>query len=146
MGDVASWSIRELKAELERRKIDTTGYSEKSELVQLVQAAVAASGSSDPRGESAPADAEPDLDLDAMLAQLSNLLDTLPASLQLLDRKWSETRQEKVRGQLRSVKQLLDQTAAGGAQEAGWQARLEEYNGLAKDFKRIRDLPRNMNG
>ena len=153
-------SIKELKQELTRMQIDFTGCSEKSELVALHEAATAstAAAATSPsaeahdgtpiKGAETAAEAAPidDADMDASLAQLSNLLDTLPGSLTLLDKKWSETRQDKVRGQLRTVKALLDQTAAAGSQLAGWQSRLEEYNEHAKAFKRIRDLPRNMNG
>lgn len=152
----ASYSIKQLKAELEKRRIDYTGCTEKAELICLLEEAggvgsggASASGSAaDSCAEAAAASGPPeaDTDLDAVLSQISNLLDTLPASMQLLDKKWSEARQEKVRGQLRTVKGLLDQTATQGTDVPGWQARMQEYNDLARAYKKIRDMPRNMNG
>ena len=158
----ASYSIKQLKAELEKRKIDYTGCTEKSELVRLLEAGGAGgaaassgtggtSGTSDSESAAAATDEaaeppEPDADMDTVLSQISNLLDTLPASMQLLDKKWSEARQDKVRGQLRTVKGLLDQTATQGTDVPGWQSRMQEYNDLARAYKKIRDMPRNMNG
>ena len=161
----ASYSIKQLKAELEKRKIDYTGCTEKSELVRLLEKAGGAgsaaassgtggsSGTSDSGAKAAAAATdeaveppEPDADMDTVLSQISNLLDTLPASMQLLDKKWSEARQDKVRGQLRTVKGLLDQTATQGTDVPGWQSRMQEYNDLARAYKKIRDMPRNMNG
>ena len=52
---------------------------------------------------------------------------------------------DKVEGQLNTVKALLDKTASAQA-ATGWPARQKEYNELLRDFKRIRDLPRNLNG
>ena len=128
--------------------------SERGELEKLLeqsQAAQPPSGdtASEPAPGTADAPASPALSaelLDAELAKISNLLDTLPASLQLLDKKWSEARCEKVASQLKSVKEILGSTSAQASTQAGWQNRLSEYNGLARDFKRIRDLPRSMNG
>ena len=155
-------SIKELKAELASRRINTTGCSEKSELIALLEQAQSndppqaksndppMNPPSEPSSSMTPqatkATPESDADMDTNLARLSNLLDTLPGSLQLLDRKWSEARQDKIRGQLRSVKELLDATSSEGAGLSSWQTRLTEYNELARDFKRIRDLPRNMSG
>lgn len=140
--DVASLSIKALKQRLADQGVDISGCSEKSELIALLREAESGAAAS-----TAPAN-EPldEISLEEALAKLSNLMDTLPASMQLLDKKWSESRQAKVQGQLKSVKALLDQTAAHGAGQPGWQSRLDEYNALARDFKRIRDLPRNMNG
>ena len=155
----ASYSIKQLKAELEKREIDYTGCTEKAELVHLLEEAgggaggdAASSGASGGGVEAAaaptPASEPPEdvADMDTVLSRISNLLDTLPASMQLLDKKWSETRQDKVRGQLRTVKGLLDQTATQGSDVPGWQSRMSEYNDLARAYKKVRDMPRNMNG
>ena len=128
--------------------------SERGELEKLLQDAQTEQLSSDdapsePMPSSAAAQESPslsDAELDSELSKISNLLDTLPASLQLLDKKWSETRCEKVASQLKSIKEILGRTSAQASTQAGWQNRLSEYNGLARDFKRIRDLPRSMNG
>ena len=55
-------------------------------------------------------------------------------------------RSQKTKGQLSTIKQLLDATASAGTGSSAWQAKLDEYNRLARDYKRIRDLPRSMNG
>ena len=154
--DFSALSIRELKTELSKRKIDCTGCSEKQELVALLRDSSASHEPNDGVASTEPSvdTTEPSIDvgatvpvdMDADLSRISNLLDTLPASLQLLDKKWSEARQDKVRGQLRTVKELLDHTATAGTGNAGWQSRLDEFNTLAREFKKIRDLPRNMNG
>ena len=140
-GDFSTLSIRDLKQELSRRQLDYSGLSEKSELVELLRKA-SSECETDKSGSAEMAD----VDIDTTLARLSNLLDTLPASMTLLDKKWSETRQEKVCGQLKTVKHLLDQSTRIGRNNPGWQSRLEEYNQLAREFKKIRDLPRNMDG
>jgi hypothetical protein len=140
-GDFSTLSIRDLKQELSRRQLDYSGLSEKSELVELLRKA-SCECETDQSGSAEMAD----VDIDTTLARLSNLLDTLPASMTLLDKKWSETRQEKVCGQLKTVKHLLDQSTRIGRNNPGWQSRLEEYNQLAREFKKIRDLPRNMDG
>lgn len=135
-------SIKQLKAALDGLSIDYTGCTEKQELVAKLEAVQGSSSSS----ASAVASPNDDVDMETSLAKLNNLLDTLPAALELLNKKWSEARQEKTRSQLASIKQLLDQTAARGANDTNWQAKLTEYNGFAREFKRLRDMPRNMNG
>lgn len=135
-------SIKQLKAALDGLSIDYTGCTEKQELVTKLEAVQGSSSSS----ASAVASPNDDVDMETSLAKLNNLLDTLPAALELLNKKWSEARQEKTRSQLASIKQLLDQTAARGANDTNWQAKLAEYNGFAREFKRLRDMPRNMNG
>lgn len=135
-------SIKQLKAALDGLSIDYTGCTEKQELVTKLEAEQGSSSSS----ASAVASPNDDVDMETSLAKLNNLLDTLPAALELLNKKWSEARQEKTRSQLASIKQLLDQTAARGANDTNWQAKLAEYNGFAREFKRLRDMPRNMNG
>ena len=121
--------------------------SERGELEALLQgpAPAAAASTSSPQ---APSSAEQlsQEEIDTELTKISNLLDTLPASMQLLGKKWSETRCEKIASQLSSIKEILNQTSAQASTQAGWQNRLSEYNGFARDFKRIRDLPRSMNG
>ena len=159
--DFSTLSIRDLKQELSRRQLDYSGLSEKSELVELLRKAScecetdqnAAAGQQSGSREAVESKTDQsgsaemaDVDIDTTLARLSNLLDTLPARMTLLHKKWSETRQEKVRGQLKTVKELLDQSAPSGTKNLGWQSRLEEYNQLAREFKKIRDLPRNMDG
>ena len=147
---MSALSIRELKEQLKARQIDCSGCTEKAELVALLEAATGGAEASSATPSVAPEnsdDAEVNpVDTETALAQISNLLDTLPSSITLLDKKWSQTRCDKVQGQLRTVKSLLDHTSAQAASLPGWQARLDEFNTLARDFKRIRDLPRNMNG
>ena len=153
-------SVREVKEELDRLGIDYSGCVEKSELIAKLEAArpsefasstAAASSDVDAAGN-APSDTaqgaslESEEDVDTSLSKINNLLDTLPASLTLLNKKWSESRSEKTRNQLQTVKELLNRTAARCSNERSWQDKLEEYNGLAKDYKKLRDLPRNMNG
>ena len=153
-------SIRELKAELDRLGIDYSDCREKGELVAKLEnaqpsgdhekrsaesSAPAADGETPhPPAPSVPLSAEEDIE--ASLSKINNLLDTLPASLTLLNKKWSDTRSDKTRGQLRSVKEQLDATATRCSSERSWQEKLEEYNALAKEYKKLRDLPRNMNG
>ena len=136
-------SIKEIKAALNARGLDYSGLTEKSELVSLLQKHQPQPPSPPSPAEAPPADSA---DLEDNLSKINNLLDTLPASLTVLDKKWSEQRCEKIRGQLKTVKSLLDATAISGASNASWQSKLDEFNSLARDFKRIRDLPRNMNG
>jgi hypothetical protein len=138
---VAALSVKALKQELASRQVDCTGCTEKSELVERLIEALSSSG---PDGTSSAS--EPSPDLEASFARMSNLLDTLPASLTLLDNKYSDVRMQKIRGQLNSIKALLDETSAEGSAQNGWHSRLEEYNKFARDFKRLRDMPRSMNG
>jgi hypothetical protein len=153
-----SVSIRALKDELGRMGIDFSGCSERRELEELYAQAKpastsvsasqddAASSGSTPAADATPPERLSEAELEAELSKISNLLDTLPAGLQLLDKKWTEARQEKVASQLRSAKEILGRTSAQASALPGWQNRLAEYNGFARDFKRIRDLPRNMSG
>ena len=138
-------SVRALKDELTRRGIDFSGCNERSELEQLLQH-VQPPSESPPSTSSTPAEALSELDLEAELAKISNLLDTLPASMQLLEKKWTGTRQEKISSQLKTVKEILGRTSAQASTLPGWQNRLSEFNTLAREFKRIRDMPRNMEG
>ena len=150
MEEPSSMSIKALKAALNDLKMGFSDCNEKHELVsRLVQARAMhtttdqqTQGTSSHRPDTVPQD----LDLDTTLAKLNNLLDTLPAALALLDKKWSEARSEKTRGQLASIKSLLDQSAAAGTTNPNWQAKLAEYNEFARDYKRLRDMPRSMNG
>ena len=144
-------SIRELKLELDRLGVDYADCREKSELVEKLAAAQSSSAdttaSSEPaaQGDASTA-AISDEEVQEHLSKINNLLDTLPASLALLTKSWSETRSEKTKGQIKAVKALLDATAGSMSNDASWKAKLEEYNSLAKEYKRLRDMPRNMSG
>jgi hypothetical protein len=154
--DAAIMSVRELKRALDECGADYTGCTEKHELVARLAESRAGAGTAaggppplpaDPAaGGPPPLPADPGVDFEASLAQMNNLLDTLPGALTLLDKKWSDARSQKVRGQLSSIKEHLDRTASAGATDSNWQAKLAEYNDFAKQYKRLRDLPRNMDG
>ena len=86
-------SIRELKAELDRLGVDYSDCREKSELVEklaVAQGSTTASASDAEASSAAPAAAQEDVDVEASLAQMNNLLDTLPSSITLLSKKWSD--------------------------------------------------------
>lgn len=150
-------SIRELKLELDRLGMDYSDCREKSELVEKLAAASSGgpAASSEPASHGGDASAQQrakppaavsDDEVQEHLSKINNLLDTLPASLALLTRSWSEVRSEKAKGQIKAVKALLDATAGSCSNEASWKSKLEEYNSLAKEYKRLRDMPRNMSG
>ena len=142
---MGSLSIKQLKAALDELKIDYSACNEKRELVDLYEQH-AKTTSSQPAASADSQSGPADADLETTLAKLNNLLDTLPAALELLNRKWSEARSEKTRSQLASIKALLDESASAGAGNANWQAKLDDYNLFARDYKKLRDLPRSMNG
>ena len=140
-------SIKQLKAALDELAIDYSSCNEKRELVELYEAARSSSKPvSAPDLQPTPASSSSDADLETNLAKLNNLLDTLPSALELLNRKWSDARSEKTRNQLDSIKALLDESASAGAGNANWKAKLDEYNSFAREYKKLRDMPRSMNG
>ena len=119
---------------LTRRGIDFSSCSERHELEALLQTSAE---KSDHTSEGT-AEETPD-DMDTELSKISNLLDTFPASMQLLKRDWSDRRSSKIADQLIRVKELLSLTKKQGGTMPSWHARLIEYNDLAKSFKQIRD-------
>ena len=144
----SSLSIKQLKAALDELSIDYSSCNEKRELVDLYEAARSSPKPVSDAGSqpATPASSSSDADLETNLAKLNNLLDTLPAALELLNRKWSDARSETTRSQLTSIKALLDESASAGSGNANWQAKLDDYNSFAREYKKLRDMPRNMNG
>ena len=124
----AAMSIRELKKALDESGADYSDCNEKHELVTRLEEVRAAAGQSeDPSRSAREAPAAPpsdNVDFEDSLAKMNNLLDTLPGALTLLDKKYSDARSQKVRGQLASIKEHLDQTAAAGATNPNWHAKL----------------------
>ena len=82
----SSLSVKQIKAELDRLNIDYSGVCEKRELVEMLGAHQRA-----PSASTSGSDADNDADLETSLMKITNLLDTLPSALQLLDSKFSET-------------------------------------------------------
>jgi hypothetical protein len=127
-------SIKILKQELSERGVDFHGCNERHELEKLHQLSETVL-QSDCQGSAETADDS----VEDEMAGISNLLDTLPASLKLLKTEWSDRRSLKIGSQLKRVQELLSSTKKRAISTPSWNARLIEYNDLAKAYKQIRD-------
>jgi hypothetical protein len=139
---MASLSIKQLKAALDELKIDYSNCIEKKEFVDLYEASPASWVQNERQWLESGSQSGPsvDIDLETSLAKINNLLETLPSALEMLNSKWSDARGEKTRSQLASVKALLDESASTGAGNAHWQAKLDDYNSFAREYKKLRDV------